>query len=119
MKDLNLVAVIGRLTRDSEMKFAGNNQAVCKFSVAVNRSRKNGDHWEDEASFFNITLFGKQGEAINKYLLKGTRVAIEGELKQERWEQDGIQRSTVGIIANNVQLLGSKDGEQKSDDVTW
>ncbi|GHU81126.1 hypothetical protein FACS189468_3000 [Spirochaetia bacterium] len=110
MADLNHVVLIGRLTRDAELKYTANGQAVCKFSVAVNRRRKNGDQWVDEASFFDIVLWGRQGESLNQYLVKGKMVGIEGELRQDRWEQDGQTRSKVEIVANNLQLLGGNPG---------
>jgi single-strand DNA-binding protein len=110
MADLNHVVLIGRLTRDAELKYTSGGQAVCKFSIAVNRRRKNGDQWEDEASFFDIVLWGRQGESLNQYLLKGKMVGIEGELRQDRWQQDGQNRSRVEIVANNLQLLGGGGG---------
>jgi single-strand DNA-binding protein len=110
MADLNHVVLIGRLTRDAELKYTSGGQAVCKFSIAINRRRKNGDQWEDEANFFDIVLWGRQGESLNQYLLKGKMVGIEGELRQDRWQQDGQNRSRVEIVANNLQLLGGGGG---------
>jgi single-strand DNA-binding protein len=107
MADVNHVVLIGRLTRDAELKYTANGQAVCKFSIAVNRRRKNGDQWEDEANFFDIVLWGKQGESLQTYLVKGKMIGVDGELRQDRWQQDGQNRSKVEIIANNIQLLGS------------
>jgi len=104
--DLNHVVLLGRLTRDAELKYTANGQAVCKFSIAVNRRKKNGDQWEDEANFFDIVLWGKQGESLQTYLVKGKMVGIDGELRQDRWQQDGQNRSKVEIIATYVQLLG-------------
>ena len=109
--DLNRVTLIGRLTRDAELKYTASGQAVCKFSIAVNRSRKNGDQWVEEANFFDIVLWGRQGEAINQHLLKGKMVGIDGELRQDRWQQDGQNRSRVEIVANNVQLLSRSQNE--------
>jgi single-strand DNA-binding protein len=106
MADINHVVLVGRLTRDAELKYTANGQAVCKFSLAINRRRKNGDQWEDEANYFDVVLWGRQGEAINQYLLKGKTIGVEGELKQDRWQQDGQNRSKVEIVAGNVQLLG-------------
>jgi single-strand DNA-binding protein len=71
MADLNHVVLIGRLTRDSELKYTSGGQAVCKFSIAVNRRKKNGDQWEDEANFFDIVVWGRQGESLHTYLKKG------------------------------------------------
>jgi len=112
MADINHVVVVGRLTRDAELKYTASGQAVCKFSVAVNRRRKNGDQWEDEANYFDVVLWGRQGEALNQYLLKGKSVGVEGELRQDRWQQDGQNRSKVEIVANNIQLLGGNPGAQ-------
>jgi single-strand DNA-binding protein len=111
MVDLNHVVLIGRLTREAELKFTSGGQAVCKFSIAVNRRKKSGDQWEDEANFFDIVLWGRQGEALHQYLVKGKMVGVDGELRQDRWQQDGQNRSKVEIVANNLQLLsgGSSD----------
>ncbi|MDR1239515.1 MAG: single-stranded DNA-binding protein [Treponema sp.] len=110
MADLNHVVLIGRLTRDAELKYTAGGQAVCKFSIAVNRRRKNGDQWEDEANFFDIVVWGRQGESLNQYLVKGKMVGVDGELRQDRWQQDGQNRSKVEIVANYLQLLGGNPG---------
>ena len=106
MADLNHVVLIGRLTRDAELKSTASGQAVCKFSIAVNRRKKNGDQWEDEPNFFDIVVWGRQGESLHQYLVKGKMVGVDGELRQDRWQQEGQNRSKVEIIANYVQLLG-------------
>jgi single-strand DNA-binding protein len=106
MVDLNHVVLIGRLTRDAELKYTSSGQAVCKFSIAVNRRKKSGDQWVDEPNFFDIVLWGRQGETLNQYLVKGKLVGVDGELRQDRWEQDGQNRSKVEIVAANIQLLG-------------
>ena len=111
MADINLVVLVGRLTKDAELKYITSGQAVCKFSVAINRRRKNGDQWEDEVNYFDIVLWGRQGESLNPYLQKGKLVGIEGELRQERWtDQNGQNRNKVEIVANNIQLLGGNPG---------
>lgn len=106
MADVNHVILIGRLTRDAELKYTTGGTAVCKFAMAVNKRRKQGEQWVEEANFFDIVLWGSSGESINQYLVKGKQVAVDGELRQNRWEQDGQSRSKVEIVANNVQLLG-------------
>ncbi|MCL2764148.1 MAG: single-stranded DNA-binding protein [Treponema sp.] len=113
MADLNHVVLIGRLTREAELKYTAGGQAVCKFSIAVNRRKKNGDQWEDEANFFDIVVWGRQGESLHPYLVKGKMVGVDGELRQDRWQQDGQNRSKIEIIANYLQLLG---GSQSSGD---
>ncbi len=110
MEDVNYVILIGRLTRDAELKYTNSGLAVSSFSLAVNRRKRSGDNWEDEVSFFDLALFGKRAEGLNQYLTKGQQVAVEGTLTQDRWEQDGNKRSKVKILANNIQLLGSRAG---------
>ena len=109
MTDNNNVSINGRLVREAELKYASSGTAILKFSIAVNRSVKKGDKWEDEASFFDCTMFGKMAESVNKYLEKGKQVSIIGELVQNHWEKDGEKHSKVEIIVNKLQLLGSKD----------
>ena len=116
--DLNQVALIGRLTRDSEMRYSQGGMAIVSFSIAVNRSRKTADgRYQDEASFFDCTLFGKYGESMNQYLLKGKQVGISGSLKQETWQdqQSGQNRSKVVVLVNALQLLGDPRGQQGQD----
>jgi single-strand DNA-binding protein len=111
MIDINHVVLVGRLTRDAELKSIASGQtAVCKFSIAVNRRRKNGDQWEDEPNFFDIVVWGRQGESLHQYLVKGKLVGVDGELRQDRWQQDGQNRSKVEIVANYIQLLGNNPG---------
>ncbi|HOR57901.1 MAG TPA: single-stranded DNA-binding protein [bacterium] len=109
MADVNHVIIIGRLTRDCELKYTNRGMAIANLSLAVNRRIKKGDQWTDEVSFFEANLWGKTAEGLKPYLLKGKQIAVEGELKQERWEQDGQSRSKVVINASNVQLLGGND----------
>ena len=111
--DINKVVLVGRLTRDNELRYTGAGTAVCKFSIASGKSVKKGDNWEPETSYFDIVLWGKQGEALSKYLMKGTQVCVDGELVQNRWEQDGQKRSKVEVKANSLQLLGSKSNNQE------
>ena len=110
MADINHVVLVGRLTRDAELRYASSGTAICKFSLAINRRRKQGDEWVDEANFFDVVLMGRQGEAIQRYLTRGKQVGIQGELRQDRWEQDGQKRSKVEVHAFNVQLLGAPGG---------
>jgi single-strand DNA-binding protein len=109
-EDISRVVLIGRLTKDAELKSIASGQAVTKFSVAVNRRKKNGDQWEDAASFFDVVLWGRQGEILHQYLLKGKQVCVDGELRQDRWQQDGQNRSKVELVASNVQLLAGGGG---------
>ena len=111
---MNRAMLVGRLTKDCELAYTQSGYAVTKLSIAVNKRRKKGDNWEDEANYFDITLWGKRGESLQPYLVKGQQVAIDGQLKQDRWEKDGNKRSRVLIEANDIQLLGSKKDNQQS-----
>ena len=106
MSDVNHVVLIGRLTRDAELKYTNTGFAVGKMSIAVNRRKKNGDTWTEEVNYFDVVLWGRTAESLNQYLTKGKQIAVEGELRQNRWEQDGQTRSKVEISATNIQLLG-------------
>lgn len=104
--DLNTVALVGRVTKDSELRNSSSGIPLCNFSVAVSRRVKKGDQWSDEASFFDLTLWDKQAESLNKYLVKGTQVAVQGELRQDRWEKDGQKHSKIQVFVSSIQLLG-------------
>lgn len=110
-RDINQVTLVGRLTRECELKYTSGGMAICNFSVAVNRRKRSGEQWVDEVDFFDVSYFGKAAEAVSKYLTKGKQVALQGELRQDRWEKDGQRHSKVNVVANNVQLLGGGVGE--------
>ena len=114
MTDLNHVVLIGRLTQDlgnDERSFGylPNGQARANVSIAVNRSKKQGDEWINEVFYFEVAIFGKTAENLKPYLLKGKQICVDGHLKQDRWkDQQGNNRSKISIVAENVQLLGGK-----------
>ena len=112
MRDINVVVLVGRLTRDSELKYTKTGTPLSHFSLAINRSLKRGEEWVEEVSYFDVDLWGKQAEAVNRYLTKGQQIAVEGELRQDRWEQDGQPRAKVVVNATNVRLLGSAQAGQ-------
>ena len=111
---LNTVALVGRLTRPCEMRYTSSGFAICSFSIAVNRRKKSPDgSWNEVASFFDCTYFGKGAEAVSQYLVKGQQVSIQGSLEQQTWESNGQKRSKVVVIVNSLSLLGSqKQGNQ-------
>ena len=113
MADINRVVLVGRLTKDSELKYTAQGQPVLHFSIAVNRRVKQGDEYKDEASYFDIVYWGRQGQNLAQYLVKGKAVGIDGELRQERWQQDGQFRSKVNVVATNVQLLTPRTDNDK------
>ena len=106
MSDVNNVVLIGRLTRDATLRSTTGGTSVAKFSIAVNKKRKSGDTFKDEAQFFDITIWGKLAESLNSYLTKGKLIAVTGELTQERWSgDDGQNHSKVSVTASTIQLL--------------
>ncbi len=115
MANINRVTITGNLTRDPELRSTGGGMSVCKLGVAVNHRQKNQQtgEWEEKPNFFDVTVFGSQGENCATYLSKGRPVAVDGRLAWSSWEnQDGQKRSKVEIIANVVQFLGSRDGSE-------
>jgi single-strand DNA-binding protein len=111
--NINTVVITGNLTRDPELRTTPGGTAVCKLRVAVNSRRKDGQtgEWIDKPNYFDVTVWGAQGENCATYLSKGRPVAVEGRLDWREWEaQDGSKRQAVEIIANSVQFLGSRDG---------
>lgn len=119
MTDLNKVIVVGRITKDSELSYTTGGTAKLSASIACNRSVKKNEQWTDEASFFDVTIWGKLAENMSKFLLKGKQVAVCGCLQQDRWsDKEGNKRSKVYIVADTVQLLGGgkENSERASDD---
>jgi len=112
--NVNVVVITGNLTRDPELRSTPGGTSVCKLRVAVNSRRKDGatGEWIDKPNYFDVTVWGAQGENCANYLSKGRPVAIEGRLDWREWEakEGGGKRQSVEIIANSVQFLGSRDG---------
>jgi single-strand DNA-binding protein len=121
--NINVVVITGNLTRDPELRSLPSGTSVCELRVAVNSRRKEGQEWVDKPNFFDVTVWGAQGENCAAYLSKGRPVAIEGRLDWREWEakdSEGnpltdragqpVKRQAVRIIANSVQFLGSRDG---------
>ena len=105
---MNKVILIGRLTRDPELRYTSSNVATCTFSVAVDRPFAN-QNGEREADFFNIVTWRKQAENVAKYCNKGSQVAVEGRIQNRSYDaQDGSKRYITEIIADNVTFLGAK-----------
>lgn len=106
---MNKVFLIGRLTRDPELRYTGNNTAVASFAIAVNRNFTNqaGDR---EADFINIVVWRKQAENVKNYLTQGSQVAIDGRIQVRSYDdKDGQKRYVTEVVADNVEFLGSKN----------
>ena len=111
---MNKVFLIGRLTRDPELRYTGNNTAVASFSIAVNRSFTN-QQGEREADFINIVVWRKQAENVKNYLQQGSQVAIDGRIQTRSYEDNnGQKRYVTEVVADNVEFLGSKNSSNNS-----
>ena len=110
--NINRVIITGNLTADPELRSLPSGTSVCKLRVACNTRRKDNatGEWVDKPNFFDVTVWGAQGENCARYLSKGRPVAIDGRLEWREWEsQEGHKRQAVDIIADAVQFLGGRD----------
>jgi len=110
MASINRVVLVGNLTRDPELRTTPNGKSVCTLGLAVNEKYKNdAGEWIEKPNYFDIVVWGAQGESCAQYLSKGRQIAVDGRLSFRSWEaQDGSKRSKVEVIANTVQFLGSR-----------
>jgi single-strand DNA-binding protein len=112
MANINRVVLVGNLTKDPELRHTPSGTAVCKLRIAVNTRQKDPQgNWGDKPNYFDVTVWGNQGESCAQYLSKGRPVGVDGRLDWREWDaQDGTKRQAVEIIADTVQFLGSRDG---------
>ena len=114
MNNLNRVIINGNLTTDCKLEYGKSGTAYGGFCIAVNRSVKKGDNWEETASFFEVKAFGKLFESQHPYLTKGANVTVEGSLIQERWvTKEGEKRSKI-VIQSDTLYLSSKKKDSES-----
>ena len=100
---MNRIIIKGRLTRDPELKTGGSGIEFCKFTVAVDRRRK-----EDPTDFFDCTAFGKTGAAISHYMAKGREILVEGRMESSKSEKDGVKRTFWGVTVDTFEFCGGK-----------
>ena len=112
--NINRVVLVGNLTRDPELRHTPSGTAVCSLRLAVNTRRKDeSGQWTDKPNYFDITVWGQQGENCAQYLAKGRPVGIDGRLEWREWEaQDGSKRQAVEVVADNVQFLGGRQDSE-------
>ena len=110
---LNRVTIVGRLTRDPELRQTAGGTSVCSIRLAVTSRVNRGGEWGDQSNYFDVTVFGRQAETAETYLSKGRRIGVDGRLSWREWEaKDGTKRQNVEIIANDVFFLDSRgDGD--------
>jgi single-strand DNA-binding protein len=109
--NINRVILTGNLTRDPELRALPSGTSVCELRVAVNSSRKDETgNWVDKPNYFDVKVWGRQGETASQYLSKGRPVAIDGRLDWREWEdKSGNKRQSVDVIADRVQFLGGRE----------
>ena len=110
--NINRVILTGNLTRDPELRSLPSGMSVCSLRIASNTRRKDGQsgEWVDKPNYFDVTIFGRQGENAAQYLAKGRPVAIDGRLEWREWQdKEGNNRQSVEIVADNVQFLGGRE----------
>ena len=111
---INRVVISGNLTRDALLRTTPSGTSVLNFGVAVNERRKNQQgEWADYPNFVDCTMFGKRAEAIQNYLKKGLKVAIEGRLHYSTWESNGQKRSKLDVTVDEIEFMSRKGGEQE------
>ncbi len=112
--DINHVVLIGRLTRDPELRALPSGSSVCSLRVACNGLRKDGDSYQERPNYFDVSVFGGQGENVERYLRKGARLAVAGRLEWREWETaESHKRQAVCVVADSVQFLDSPSGASR------
>jgi single-strand DNA-binding protein len=116
MQNINSVVITGNLTRDPDLRSTEGGTKVANLRVAVNGRRKNGnEEWVDKPNYFNVTVWGAQGESCAEYLAKGRPVAVQGRLDFRERDTDEGHREYVSIVAETVQFLGGKPKDEAAD----
>ena len=116
MASLNKVMLIGNVGQDPELRYTPDGNPVANFSIAVNRRRKVGDEFKDETEWFNIVCFSRTAENVNQYLSKGQKVYVEGRFQSSEYVgQDGNQRKSFEVIANDVTFLSTKSEAESTN----
>lgn len=111
MASYNRVVLVGNLTRDIELRYTPGGTPVMDNAIAVNDRRKTASgEWIDEATFVDVTFWGRTAEVASEYLSKGSQVLVEGRLKLDTWETDGQKRSKLRVVCERMQMLGSAGG---------
>jgi single-strand DNA-binding protein len=118
MAGLNKVMLIGNAGKDAELRYMATGTPQCKFSLAVNNRRRNQqtNEWEDNTEWFNILIWGDTAERVSQYITKGKQLFIEGRLQTRSWDgDDGQKHYMTEVVAQTVQLLGSREGGGQRD----
>src|SRR3990170_3192000 len=110
-RSFNQAILMGNLTRDPELRSTPNGQSVCNFGLALNRSWRNAEgEWTEATDFVDVVAWAALGERVAQYLSKGRPALVSGRLQSRSWEQDGVKRSKLEVVAQDVTFLGSPGG---------
>lgn len=112
--DINSVTLVGNITKDAELRTVGEGFSIVEMSVANNYPVKKGDKYESEASFFDLKMLGKRAAALHPHLKKGSKIAVSGKLRQERWEKDGQKKSRVIVLVDELEFVGGQKQQSGS-----
>ena len=116
MASLNKVMLIGHVGQDPELRYTPDGNPVANFSIAVNRRRRVGEEYKDETEWFNIVCFSRTAENVNQYLSKGQKVYVEGRFQSSEYVgQDGNQRKSFEVIANEVTFLSTRNEAESAN----
>ncbi|MDZ7343126.1 MAG: single-stranded DNA-binding protein [candidate division KSB1 bacterium] len=107
MSDINRVIVTGRLTRDPELRSTSSGERLCRFTLASHYAVKTADGWAEKANFFDVVAWGRQAETLSRYLKRGERLLVDGELRHSSWEHEGKRHNRVEIVLKRFSFMSS------------
>lgn len=113
--ELNKVLLVGRLTRDPELRQTNGGNPVASFGLASNTTFGSGDNKREDTLFVEVSIFGKQAEIVNTHLEKGRQIYVEGRLNLDSWEKDGQKRSRITVIADRFQFMGGRNEDSQNE----
>ena len=111
---VNKVILIGRLWKDPEIVYANSGTAIAKVALATSEKRKDqSGQYVEKTEWHNLVMFGKLADVVGQYMKKGSQAYFEGRLETEKWEKDGVTRYTTKVIVNQMEMLGSREGQER------
>jgi single-strand DNA-binding protein len=108
----NKIILIGNLTKDPDLRYTPGGMPVATMRLAVTSKYKQSDEMKEDTLFIDAVVFGKQAESCGQYLTKGNPVLVEGRLRERKWEYEGVQKSKVEVLTNNVRFLPKRESRQ-------
>lgn len=109
---MNSACLSGNIGRDPEIRSAQSGTSILNFSLAVNERIKKGEEWIDYTNWFDVVVFGRRADSLSKILAKGMKVAVSGHLRYSTWERDGVKRSKIEVIADDIDIMQRRESQQ-------